>query len=130
MIGMWIRKFSNRGFTLLEIIICLGLITTGLLAVFSLQAQNLDLQSEAQFITTSHFLSQERLAKIRSDENLLPGNMSGDFGENFPLYRYDEEISVLPQVDNLFKISLRIFLTGEEQIRYYDIVTYLFRAKE
>ena len=46
MTGMWTRKFSSKGFSLLEIIICLGLIATALMAVFRLQAQNLDAEFE------------------------------------------------------------------------------------
>ncbi len=41
MIDTLTSKLQNRGFTLLEIIISMGLITVALLAVFRLQAQNL-----------------------------------------------------------------------------------------
>lgn len=129
MTDTWTKKFSERGFTFLEIIICLALIATVLLAIFRLQAKNLDLQSEAQFITTAQFLSQERLAKLRSGGDLLPGSATGDFGEDFPLYGYDEEISAVPNMEDLLKVSIRITLTGGERVLDYDIVSYFFRAR-
>ena len=127
MTGMWIRSFSSKGFTLLEIIICLGLIATALLAVFKLQAQNLDLQSESRFTTTAHHLSQERLARIRNADALLPGNSFGDFGEDFSQYVYREEIMSVPGVENLYKVKLRIGLATADAARNYEVETYLFR---
>ena len=127
MTGMWTRSCSSRGFSLLEIIICLGLIATALLAVFQLQAQNLKLQSESGFITTAHHLSQERLARIRNTAALLPGNSSGDFGEDFPQYIYREEITSVPGVENLYKVNLHIGLGTGEETRNYEVETYLFR---
>ena len=127
MTHMWIRSFSNKGFSLLEIIICLGLIATALMAVFQLQAQNLDLQSESRFITTAHHLSQERLARIRNADGLLPGNSSGDFGEDFPQYIYREDIMPVPGVEHLYKVNLLIALASAEAARNYVVETYLFR---
>jgi prepilin-type N-terminal cleavage/methylation domain-containing protein len=124
---MWIRSFSSKGFTLLEIIICLGLIATALLAVFQLQAQNLELQSESRFITTAHHLSQERLARIRNASTLLPGNSSGDFGEGFSQYVYREDIMSVPGVENLYKVNLRIRLATADAASNYEVETYLFR---
>ena len=129
MTGMWTKNFSSRGFTLLEIIICLGLIATALLAVFRLQAQNLDLQSESRFITFAHHLSQERFARIRSGDTLLPGSSSGDFGEDFPQYGYKEEIMEVPGVEDLFKVRLRIEIAGDVAARNYEVETYLYRPR-
>ena len=64
------RKGKDHGFTLLEIVICLGLIALALMAVFHLQAQNLDLQSEAQFMTIATCLLQERLSQIQARETI------------------------------------------------------------
>jgi len=121
------RQPSSRGFTLLEIIICLGLIATALLAVFRLQAQNLDLQSESRFMTTAIHLSQERLARIQSADTLLPGDASGDFGEDFSQFAYEEKITQVPGVEHLFKVQLRIGLAGDDAARGYEVETYLFR---
>ena len=129
MTGMWTRSSFSRGFTLLEIIICLGLIATALLAVFRLQAQNLDLQSESRFITTAHHLSQERLARIRSFDALLPGDSSGNFGEDFPQYTYKEEITQVPGMEHLFKVHLQIGISGDDAARNYEVETYLFRPQ-
>ena len=67
------RKGKDHGFTLLEVVICLGIIALVLVAVFHLQAQNLDLQSEAQFMTIATCLLQERLSQIQARETIEEG---------------------------------------------------------
>ena len=127
MTGMWTRRSSGKGFSLLEVIICLGLIATALMAVFRLQASNLDLQSEARFITTAKLLCQERLARMRSGDGMLSMGSSGDFGEDYPQYRYEEELSPVSGVAYLYRVTVRIFLDGGEGAADYRMQTYLFR---
>jgi prepilin-type N-terminal cleavage/methylation domain-containing protein len=93
------KKGKDHGFTLLEIVICLGLIALVLVAVFHLQAQNLDLQSEAQFMTTATWLLQERLSQIQSLEEIEEGTNSGDFGKDYPDYTYKQEVSEVPDTE-------------------------------
>ena len=93
------KKGKDHGFTLLEIVICLGLIALVLVAVFHLQAQNLDLQSEAQFMTTATWLLQERLSQIQSVEEIEEGTNSGDFGKDYPDYTYKQEVSEVPDTE-------------------------------
>ena len=76
------KKRQDEGFTLLEIVIALGLIAIALLAVFHLQAQNLDIQSEAQFMTIAKCLIQDRISQIECRDTLSEGKSSGEVGED------------------------------------------------
>jgi prepilin-type N-terminal cleavage/methylation domain-containing protein len=125
----WSRKGKDQGFTLLEIIICLGLIALVLVAVFHLQAQNLDLQSEAQFMTTATCLLQERLSQIESLETVEEGTNSGDFGENYPDYTYTQEISEVPDTETLYKVRVAVILERDKDRRDLWLETYLYRQK-
>ena len=124
------RGSQNSGFTLLEIVIALGLIATALMAVFRLQAQNLDLQSEAKFITIANQLAQDRVARIQASDTLSEGTTSGDFGEHYPEYSYREEISEMPDMEELYKIRLSVFLEREVVVKDLSLETYLFRPKK
>lgn len=121
---------GTNGFTLLEIVISLGLIATALLAVFQLQAQNLDLLSEAQFITTANLLAGERIARIQARGTLTEGAETGDFGDDFPNYRYREEINAESDLDNLYKIRLSILLEEEIGAKDLSLEAYLFRSEK
>ncbi len=123
------RKGKEHGFTLLEIIICLGLIALVLVAVFHLQAQNLDLQSEAQFMTTANCLLQERLSQIQAQESIEAGTTSGDFGKDYPEYTYTQEVSEVPDTETLFKVRVAVILERDKARRDLWLETYLYRQK-
>lgn len=105
----------------------MGLITIALLAVFRLQAQNLDLQSEAQFITLANHLAQDRMSQIQAGDELTEGSSSGDFGDDFPYFSYREEISEMPDLENLFKVKVSVFLDKKKATKDLSIETYLYR---
>jgi general secretion pathway protein I len=124
-----IKKGRERGFTLLEIIICLGLIALVLVAVFHLQAQNLDLQSEAQFMTTATCLLQERLSQIQALEKIEEGQNTGDFGKEYPDYTYTQEVSEVPETATLYKVRVTVILERDKAHRDLWLETYLYRQK-
>ncbi len=123
------RKGKERGFTLLEIVICLGLIALVLMAVFHLQAQNLDLQSEAQFMTTATCLLQERVSQIQAKEKIEEGTNSGDFGKDYPDYTYKQEVSMVPDTEVLFKVRVTVILERDKASKDLWLETYLYRQK-
>ena len=129
MTSILIRKWNKNGFTLLEIVISLALITIALLAVLRLQAQSLNLQSEAQFTTIANYLAQDRLSRIQSESGLEAGSFSGDFDEDYPYFRYREEIEEITDVENLFKVRVTIFLANEKAENEFLVTTYLYRKK-
>lgn len=124
------REKRNEGFTLLEIVIALGLIAVALLAVFHLQAQNLDLQSEAQFMTLARCLVQDRISRILCRESLSEGTETGDMGEDFPDFTYQEEISQVPDLENVYKVKVGIILERERARKDLWLETYIFKEEE
>ena len=129
MIHILNRKPQNRGFTLLEIVISLGLMTIALLAVFRLQAQNLDFQSEAQFITIAKHLAQDRISQIQAGGIPTEGTSSGDFPDDFSDFSFREEISTVLGMDDLFEVRISITLKQQELTRDLSVETFLFRHK-
>lgn len=121
------RKGKAEGFTLLEVVIALGLIAVALLAVFHLQAQNLDLQSEAQFMTVAKSLLQDRISQITSRETLSEGTVTGEAGEDYPDFTYQEEISGVSQVENVYKVRVGIILEREKARKDLWLETYMYR---
>jgi prepilin-type N-terminal cleavage/methylation domain-containing protein len=123
------RKGKDRGFTLLEIVICLGLIALVLMAAFHLQAQNLDLQSEAQFMTTATCLLQERISQIQAVEKIDEGTNSGDFGKDYPDYTYKQEVSAVPDTETLYRVKVTVILERDKAGKDLWLETYLYREK-
>ena len=130
MISILTRKYKSPGFTLLEILICMALIAIAFLTVSRLSARNLDLNAEAQFLTTANYLAQERLSQIRSRGVLEPEFTSGDFGDDFPYFRYQENIEEIVDREGLFKVKVKIGLDKPAGTNDLVIETYLYRKKE
>jgi len=126
-----INSFCPRGFTLLEVMVSMVLISIALLAIFQLQAQNLDIQSESQFMTAARLLAQERLSWIAANpEELKEGRSDGDFGERFPEYRYTEEMRRTSSVGDLYHVRVDIFDEENRTLdRSFSVETFLYKPK-
>jgi prepilin-type N-terminal cleavage/methylation domain-containing protein len=123
------RKRRDEGFTLLEIVIALGLIAVGLIAVFHLQAQNLDIQSEAQFMTLAKCFIQDRISQIACRKTLSEGTVTGEMGEDFPDFTYEEQISQVPDAENVYKVKVGIILGREKVLKDLWLETYIYKEK-
>jgi general secretion pathway protein I len=118
-------NFNTSGFTLLEVMIAMAIIAIALTAVLGSQSQSLSLAGEAKFSTTVSFLAQSKMAEIESEElEDLSGN-SGDFGEDFPGYRWNLRIDDVtfdePEgvSDHLKQIDLTISWEEGDQYEYH-----------
>ena len=117
----------HAGFTLLEVLVSLALIATVMLSVFSLQAQNLSLQDEARFLTIAKFLAQKRMAEVQGGEALSEGGDAGDFGDDFPAFRYRQEIRRVSSPGNLYRIEIQVSTQDESADRTFSLEGYRFK---
>ncbi len=122
------------GFTLLEVMIAIAIMATALVAVLASQSQSLSLASEAKFNTTAALLAQSKIAEIEaaSPEDVVSD--SGDFGEDFPNYRWELTVSDLgfsgleEVLDYLKQIDL-VVSWGENKQYKYRLRLYRFAPK-
>jgi len=130
------RQYSkmSSGFTLLEVMIAIAIIAIALVAVFGSQSQSLSLANEAKFSTTAALLAQSKMAEI---ETLNPRDLvsgSGDFGEDFPDYRWELTVSDIAFAgaeevsDHLKQINLSLSY-GEHGHYEYGLRLYRFVPK-
>jgi Tfp pilus assembly protein PilV len=123
------KRPKTAGFSLLEVLIALGLLATALLGIFHLQGQNLELQHEGQFMTLATQLVRQRMAQIQSRATLDEGTDEGDFGEDFPGFSYREEIETVPEMANLLRVRVSVILDGENDQKDLQVETYIYRQK-
>jgi len=115
---------GSPGFTLVEIMVALAIMAVGLFAVFRLQAQNLDLQSEACFMTQAGQLAKERMAEIQARSDWSEGISSGDFRERQLGFLYGEDVSRVDGIQNLFRIRVTVREEGDRTGRSYTVETF------
>jgi general secretion pathway protein I len=102
-----VLQYSRRhlGFTLLEVMIAVTIIAIVVVAIFGSQSQSLSLANDAKFNTTAALLAQRKMAEVETASSLDVSAASGDFGEDFPEYQWELNISKVP-------------LTGTEGLEY------------
>jgi len=125
-----VRPQSKAGFTLLEIMAAISIIAIVLVTVYRLHAQTLSMSYSARFYTTAPLLAQKKMVEIESEGRENMSDDSGDFGDEFPGYRWqvaveDVESKALGNAaENLKKIDILITLNNDEFT--YRVRTYKF----
>jgi len=80
--------------------VAMAIIAIALVAVLGSQSQSVSLASEAKFGTVAAFLAQSKMAEMEflDPDDLTPD--AGDFGEDFPDYRWDMQVSDVTLVES------------------------------
>jgi general secretion pathway protein I len=110
----------QRGFTLLEIMAALSILAIVLVSVYKLHAQTVAMNNEVRFYATAPMLAQLKMAEVESESPEDLGDDSGDFGDEFPNYRWnividDVESTALGNIaQDLKKIDLLISFNNNE----------------
>jgi type II secretion system protein I len=112
----------SPGFTLIEVLVAMSIMAVGLFAVFKLQAQNLELQSEAYFMTMAGQLAKVRMAEIEAKPET--GHSSGDFQNLQPGFLYEEDVSRVSSIRDLLKIRVVITEETDPAGRRYAMETF------
>lgn len=111
---------QKKGFTLLEVMVALSIIAIVLVSVYRLHAQTVSMNNEVRFYVTAPMLAQIKMAEIKSESLEDIGDDSGDYGDEFPDYRWnividDVESTALGNIaKNLKKIDLLISFNNDE----------------
>ena len=119
------RRHARRqeaGFTLLEILVALSIITFALIAVFRLYTQTISMSHRLSFNTTAPFLAQKKMAEMTSMKADELADNTGDYEKNFPGYTWavsvEDMVSEVLETEDLRKIDVRVWLNdGEYEYR-------------
>ena len=124
-----IRSQKRRsGFTLLEVMVSVAILSLVLVSVHKLHSQSLTMNTQAQFYTQAPMLAQSKLSEMEAYPESDYANDSGEFGENFPGYSWEvavEEIALeaLGEISqDLKKIDVTVSYNENEFV--YNLRTY------
>ena len=101
MICMGRRKYflSHNGFTLLEVMIAVSIVAIAFVTLIGSQSQSVSIAGQTRFAITSALLAQKQLTDIESADFGDVSSDGGDFGENYPGYKWKSEVSDLSEDD-------------------------------
>jgi general secretion pathway protein I len=122
----------TAGFSLIEVMVALAILTISLTSVYRLQSVTFDMSADARFYTLAPMLAQERLAAIEREGLKNAADSKGDFGQAYPGYswsvRIEEVDSDLIKSDNQHFSRIDVTIEQNEE-RSYDLRTYRFHAE-
>jgi general secretion pathway protein I len=121
-------KFQNKGFTLLEVITAVAIMSIVLVSVYKLHSQSITMNTEARFYTQAPMLAQAKLAELETGSEDEIADDSGEFGENFPGYTWSVAVDsvdteALGEIsEDLQRIDVTVFYNNDEYV--YRFRTY------
>jgi len=131
-----LKTASNKGFTLLEVMISVSIIAVIFVSLFRMQSSTIDLATAGKFNSISTILAKQLLVKIEQDV-VNWSETQGDFGENFPGISWTcdiidsslEDLEFISEENygSLKKIDIKI--TDRSEQRSYKITTWRFAGE-
>jgi general secretion pathway protein I len=121
-------KTLARGFTLLEVMIAVGVIGIAMLALLSLHHSNLQSVMRGQQLSRSAMLAQGLMTDAELERFPLPGRTHGNFEKMFPgvypNYRWEREVAASPMFPDIRKVQITIFY-GSRFSNAFSVVEFL-----
>lgn len=85
----------------------MAILAITLVAVYQSQSQSISMASDSRFLTTASLLAESRMVEIDAADPTKVTAGNGDFGEDFPDYRWHLEIGDT-EIEVLKKITLTV----------------------
>jgi len=105
------------GFTLLEVMIAVAIIAIAVVTLLGAQSQSVSIAASAKFDTRASLLARWKMADLELQEFTGLVDDEGNFGEDYPEYRWKLRVTDLGENDT--------GLTGtSDQIKMLDIIVY------
>lgn len=124
-----IRPANIAGFTLIEVLVALTILTVALTSIYRLQSDTFRMSDDTRFYTLAPMLAQQKLSEIERQGLSLAAGGSGDFGQDFSGYAWSLQIEdaqsdlIKNPKHHLIRLDLEI---TRDEIRRYTLRTYRF----
>ena len=118
------KSQEREAFTLLEVMIAIGIFFTAMFAILELTTQNL---RAARSLKNEGPTAGMVLAKISQTNLLYEGSEQGDFGDIFPTYSWVAE-TTLAGTNGLYKLDIAVLRAGAGEAES-TMSAYLFRPQ-
>ena len=118
----------GRGFTLLEVMVAIGILGIALLALLGLQHQGLQSVIHSQDMTQAAMLAQALMTEVDTQGFPALGNTRGDFGQlfpgRFPNFRWQRNVVGSGFFPDVRKVQVAV-LFGPRQTRRFMLTEFV-----
>lgn len=121
----------RAGFTLLEVMVALGIMAIVLMSVYRLQSQTVAMSIESRFTTQAPLLARSALARFEKSTERRFTSGQGDFGREYPGYQWKITVEDAPSATLGVDISrdmkrIEVLVTLNNGEHSYGFRTYRF----
>jgi general secretion pathway protein I len=120
---------SVKGFTIIEVMVALAILSIALTAIYRLQGQTMMMSAKSRFYSLAPMLAQTKLAEVEHQPHRELSEASGDFGEAYPGYNWAlhfEDITTELLTEKYYHLTrIDIDIAQNEENRYH-LRTYRF----
>src|SRR5262245_58420062 len=134
------RMIQTEGFTLLEVLLALGILALALPILLGLRNSDLDLYTRADELTTATLLAQEKLLETELSKGIAIGESSGDFQgtplgfqslggitNRAPNYRWKRIVTPTP-LTMVREVKIQVFWPRGTTDEVLEVSTYVIAA--
>jgi general secretion pathway protein I len=118
----------SRGFTLLEVMVALGIMAIVLTGVYRLQSQTVAMSVESRFYTQASLLARSALNRFEKTSDGEFTSSEGDFGNDYPGYQWKISVETVPSVTLGKEISMDMKRIDVRVTLNHGEFSYGFRA--
>jgi general secretion pathway protein I len=118
---------ERKGFTLLEVIIALAIVSISLVALLGLNIRCLEVQGRLQNVTTATLLAQQEISRLEMEaqnKTLSFVENNGRFEEPFEQYRWTTRYQDT-LVEAVKMVTVSVFWDNVEKTRSVDLTSFL-----
>jgi general secretion pathway protein I len=88
--------------------IAMAILAITLVTIYQSQSQSISMATDSRFLTTASLLAQGRMAEIDAADPRAVISGNGDFGDDFPGYTWQLEVSAVEELPLLKKMTLTV----------------------
>lgn len=129
MAGCALKRNNERGVTLLEVLVAVTIAGVVFVVLMSGFGTGLKTTGIAEDYTTAAFLAKDLLAELDLKKEIKAGKENGDFGEDFPNFRWSTEVEKNPALP-FYPASVRVFFTRGNTEREMTLRTVLLAGEK
>ncbi|MCI5124305.1 MAG: type II secretion system protein [Candidatus Electrothrix sp. AR5] len=122
------KKLSQKGFTLLEVMVAVAIIGMSFVSLLGSQSQSISIAGISRFETTAAMLAREKLTDLQLTGFEQAGNSAGQFEDEFTDYSWQAEVKELSEdetgiadTDGMLKLVTLEVSRGEDENQIFTV---------